>query len=416
MTAGEDRWAEQLDLIDDAAKLVGLDPDIHGMLRAPQRMLEVSVPVRRDDGHVDVFTGWRVHHDTTRGPAKGGIRFHPELDRWEVSALAAGMTFKTALLDLPFGGAQGGVRCDPSSLSAAELERITRRYTWEILPLLGPDSDVPAPDVNADAQVMGWLMDTVSLAHGRQLAASVTGKPTAIGGTQQHEGATAAGVLMTVRNAFHQMGLQVAGSRVVVQGFGKVGAPLAFLLHSAGMRVVATCDRGGAVHNPVGLDIRALSQHVAQTGTVADFPLGDTIPADEIWSVPCELAVPAALAQTIDEHVAQRLTARVVVEAANGPTTAAGDAVLAERGIVVIPDILANAGGVTVSYFEWAQNRQGFAWEQGVASDRFHRYLEEAFLSVWARSEALGVSLRRAAHAVAVERVGEAIAARGLWP
>ena len=177
VSAGEERWAEVLDLIDDAAKLVGLDPDIHGMLRAPQRTLEVSVPVRRDDGHVDVFTGWRVHHDTTRGPAKGGIRFHPELDRWEVTALAAGMTFKTALLDLPFGGAQGGVRCDPASLSAAELERVTRRYTWEILPLLGPDSDVPAPDVNTDAQVMGWLMDTVSLAHGRQLAASVTGKP-----------------------------------------------------------------------------------------------------------------------------------------------------------------------------------------------------------------------------------------------
>jgi glutamate dehydrogenase (NAD(P)+) len=416
VSAGEERWAEVLDLIDDAAKLVGLDPDIHGMLRAPQRMLEVSVPVRRDDGHVDVFTGWRVHHDTTRGPAKGGIRFHPELDRWEVSALAAGMTFKTALLDLPFGGAQGGVRCDPASLTAAELERITRRYTWEILPLLGPDSDVPAPDVNADAQVMGWLMDTVSLAHGRQLAASVTGKPTAIGGTQQHEGATAAGVLMTVRNAFHQMGLPVAGSRVVIQGFGKVGAPLAFLLHSAGMRVVATCDRGGATRNGVGLDIAALSQHVAECGSVADFPLGDTIPSEEIWSVPCELAVPAALAQGVDEKVAQRLTARVVVEAANGPTTAAADAVLAERGIVVIPDILANAGGVTVSYFEWAQNRQGFAWEQGLASDRFHRYLEEAFLSVWARAEALGVSLRRAAYALAVERVGEAIAARGLWP
>jgi len=416
VTPGEARWSEALDLIDDAAKLVGLDPDIHGMLRAPQRMLEVSVPVRRDDGHVDIFTGWRVHHDTTRGPAKGGIRFHPELDRWEVSALAAGMTFKTALLDLPFGGAQGGVRCDPSSLSSAELERITRRYTWEILPLLGPESDVPAPDVNTDAQVMGWLMDTVSLASGRQLAASVTGKPLAIGGTQQHEGATAAGVLMTVRNAFHQMGLPVAGSRVVIQGFGKVGAPLAFLLHSAGMRVVAACDRGGAVRNRVGLDIPALSQHVAQTGSVADFPLGDAIASEDLWSVPCELAVPAALAQAIDETVAQRLAARVVVEAANGPTTAGADAVLADRGIVVIPDILANAGGVTVSYFEWAQNRQGFAWEQGLASDRFHRYLEEAFLSMWARSEALGVSLRRAAHAVAVERVGEAIAARGLWP
>jgi glutamate dehydrogenase/leucine dehydrogenase len=413
---GEARWAEVLDLIDDAAKLVGLDPDIHGLLRAPQRMLEVSVPVRRDDGRIDVFTGWRVHHDTTRGPAKGGIRFHPDLDRFEVSALAAGMTFKTALLDLPFGGAQGGVRCDPATLSTAELERLTRRYTWEILPLLGPERDVPAPDVNTDARVMGWLMDTVSLAHGRQLSASVTGKPTAIGGTHQHEGATAAGVLMTVRNTFHQMGIKVAGSRVVIQGFGTVGAPLAFLLHSAGMRVVATCDRGGAVVNRVGLDIPELSRHVAATGSVADFPLADTVPADQLWDVPSELAVPAAIEHAIDEPVARRVATQVVVEAANGPTTASADRVLAERGIVVIPDILANAGGVTVSYFEWAQNRQGVAWEQGVASDRFARYLEEAFLAMWARSEALGVSLRRAAYAVAVERVGEGIAARGLWP
>jgi glutamate dehydrogenase (NAD(P)+) len=413
---GDERWAEIIDLVDDAAKLVGLDPDIHGMLRSPQRMLEVSVPVRRDDGRIDVFTGWRVHHDTTRGPAKGGIRFHPELDRAEVSALAAGMTFKTALLDLPFGGAQGGVRCDPATLSLGELERLTRRYTWEILPLLGPERDVPAPDVNTDAQVMGWLMDTVSLAHGRQLAASVTGKPIAIGGTQQREGATAAGVLMTVRNTFHQMGMKVAGSRVVIQGFGTVGAPLAFLLHSAGMRVVATCDRGGAVVNRVGLDIPELSRHVAEHGSVAEFPLADTVPADELWDVPSELAVPAALASTIDESVARRIATQVVVEAANGPTTAGADRVLAERGIVVIPDILANAGGVTVSYFEWAQNRQGVAWEQSVASDRFARYLEDAFLAMWARSEALGVSLRRAAYAVAVQRVGEGIAARGLWP
>ncbi len=416
MTPGEVRWSEILDLVDDAAKLVGLDPDIHGMLRAPQRTLEVSVPIRRDNGHVDVFTGWRVHHDTTRGPAKGGIRFHPSLDRWEVTALAAGMTFKTALLNLPFGGAQGGVRCDPATLSVSELERVTRRYTWEILPLLGPERDVPAPDVNTDERVMGWLMDTVSIGYGQQLAASVTGKPLAIGGTEQHAGATAAGVLMTVRNAFHQMGMPVAGSRVVLQGYGKVGSALAFLLHSAGMRVVAACDRGGAVHNGVGLDVPALSQHVATTGSVAGFPLADAIETEAFWSVPAELAIPAALAQAIDDQVASRLSARVVVEAANGPTTARADEVLAERGIVVIPDILANGGGVTVSYFEWAQNRQGFAWEQGVASERFHRFLEDAFLAMWARSEALGVSLRRAAYAVAVERVGAGIAARGLWP
>src|SRR5436190_9997006 len=242
------------------------------MLRTPRRVLEVAVPVRMDDGRVEVFTGWRVHHDTTRGPAKGGIRFHPEVDASEVIALAANMTLKTAVVNIPFGGAKGGVRCDPNRLSLAELERLTRRYTYEISPLLGPDTDVPAPDVNTDGRVMAWLMDTLSMIRGQALPASVTGKPLSLGGTRGHAGATAAGVIVHVRAAFAKLGMPMAGARAVIQGFGKVGGPLAFLLSSAGMRVIAVSDVGGAVHNPGGLDISALAGHVAKEGTVGGVP------------------------------------------------------------------------------------------------------------------------------------------------
>src|SRR4051794_24943594 len=272
-----DPWRAVLERIDDAAKLTGLDPDIHRMLRKPRRVLEVSIPVRMDDGRVEVFTGWRVHHDTTRGPAKGGIRFHPQVDADEVTALAAGMTLKTAVADLPFGGAKGGVRCDPHLLSLGELERLTRRYTYEISPLLGPDIDVPAPDVNTDGRVMAWLMDTLSMVRGTALPASVTGKPLSLGGTKGHAGATSSGVLVCARAAFAELGMQFTGSRAVIQGFGKVGGPLAFLLSSAGMRVVAVADVGGAVHNAGGLDPFTLADHVAATGSVAGFSGGDAI-------------------------------------------------------------------------------------------------------------------------------------------
>ncbi|MDQ1395578.1 MAG: glutamate dehydrogenase [Acidimicrobiaceae bacterium] len=416
MRSPGDAWSAVLERLDDAAKLTGLDPDIHRLLRTPRRVLEVAVPVRMDDGRVEVFTGWRVHHDTTRGPAKGGIRFHPEVDAQEVTALAAGMTFKTAVAGLPFGGAKGGVRCDPTVLSLGELERLTRRYTYEISPLLGPDIDVPAPDVNTDGRVMAWLMDTLSMVRGQAMPGSVTGKPLSIGGTVGHAGATSAGVLVCARAAFAAAGVDFVGGRAVIQGFGKVGGPLAFLLSSAGMRVVAVSDVGGAVHNPGGLDPFALSDHVAETGSVVGFEGGDEIGADDMWDIECEMAVPAALAGAIDASVAERLGAKVVVEAANGPTLPAADPVLDRRGIVVVPDILANAGGVTASYFEWAQSRQGYAWEEELVASRLRKVMEEAFTGVWARSEMLGVSLRRAAFAVAVERVAEAIAARGLFP
>jgi glutamate dehydrogenase (NAD(P)+) len=416
MPNSSDPWAAVLERLDDAAKLTGLDSDIHRMLRTPRRVLEVAIPVRMDDGRVEVFSGWRIHHDTTRGPAKGGIRFHPDVDAREVAALAAGMTFKTAVVNIPFGGAKGGVRCDPSRLSLGELERITRRYTLEISPLLGPDRDIPAPDVNTDGRVMAWLMDTLSMLRGELLPGSVTGKPLSIGGTRGHAGATSTGVLLCARSAFTALELPFVGSRAVIQGFGKVGGPLAFLLSSAGMRVVAISDVGGAVYNPGGIDAAALSDHVAHAGTVAGFDGADTIDDQDMWGVECELVVPAALAGAIDNRVAEALNTRVIVEAANGPTLPSADPVLDRREIVVVPDILANAGGVTASYFEWAQARQGYAWEEDMVAVRLRSVIDDAFISVWAKAEALDVSLRRGAFALAVERVAEAISARGLFP
>jgi glutamate dehydrogenase (NAD(P)+) len=416
MSRGADAWAAVLERLDDAAKLTGVNPDIHRMLRTPRRVLEVAVPVRMDDGRVEVFTGWRVHHDTTRGPAKGGIRFHPEVDAYEVMALAASMTFKTAVANLPFGGAKGGIRCDPTTFSLGELERVTRRYTLEISPLLGPDKDVPAPDVNTDGRVMAWLMDTLSMIQGQSLPGSVTGKPLSIGGTRGHAGATSSGVLVCARAAFAALELPFVGGRAILQGFGKVGGPLAFLLSSAGMRVVAVSDVGGAVHNSGGLDASLLSEHVATAGTVAGFTGGESIDEHDMWALECELVVPAALDGAVTEDVAERLQAKVIVEAANGPTTTAADPVLERRGIVVVPDILANGGGVTASYFEWAQSRQGYAWDEETVATRLRSTMDAAFTAVWAKAQALSVSLRRAAFALAVERVAEAIADRGLFP
>ena len=411
-----DPWAAVLERLDDAAKLTGVDPDVHRLLRTPRRVLEVAVPVRMDDGRVEVFTGWRVHHDTTRGPAKGGIRFHPDLTVGEICALAADMTFKTAVHKLPFGGAKGGVRCDPTRMSLGELERLTRRYTLEIMPLLGPDKDIPAPDVNTDGRVMAWLMDTLSIAGGQDLPGSVTGKPLSLGGTPAHAGATANGVLTCARAAFAALDVPFPGSRAVVQGFGKVGGTLAFLLASAGMRVIAVSDVGGAVHNAGGLDLIDLSDHVSATGSVVGFTGGEAIEESDMWALECDLVVPAALSCVITEQVAARLNTKVMVEAANGPTMPDADPVLERRGVVVVPDILANAGGVTASYFEWAQSRQGYAWDEETVAARLRHSMDEAFTAVWAKADMLSVSLRRGAFALALDRLAEAIAARGLFP
>ncbi|WP_436795308.1 Glu/Leu/Phe/Val family dehydrogenase [Actinospongicola halichondriae] len=410
-------WDAVLGRIDDAVAVAGIDPSIHAMVRRCERVLEVSVPVRRDDGSVDVFAGWRIHHNTVRGPGKGGIRFHPAVDADEVRALAAQMTVKTAVCGLPYGGAKGGVCVDPRSLSLAELEHLTRRFTLGISPLLGPDRDIPAPDVNTDGRVMAWLLDTLQMTGGGvHLPGAVTGKPLSVGGTRAHAGGTAAGVVVCVRAVFEALGIELPGRRAVIQGFGKVGGPLAYLLQSAGMRIVAVSDVTGAVGNQGGLDTAALSDHVVATGGVVGFPLGDPVDADDMLAIDCELLVPAALGGVIDAAVAERLGARVVVEAANGPTLPEADAVLDRRGITVVPDVLANAGGVTASYFEWAQARQGFPWEEDLFAERHHKVMSDAFADVWAASRRWDVSLRRAAYALALERVAAATATRGIFP
>lgn len=412
-----DPWRAVLDRIEDAASLIDVDPALVSMMYNPERVLQVSIPVRMDDGHVEVFTGWRAHHSTIRGPAKGGIRFHPAVTADEVSALAAEMTLKTAVVGIPFGGGKGGVRCRPEQLSDGELERLTRRYTFGISSLLGPDLDVPAPDVNTDERVMAWLLDTVDILHGRQsMPAVVTGKPLSVGGMKLHSGATATGVVRCVRLAFAELGLTMPGSRAVVQGFGKVGGPLAFLLSSAGMRVVAVEDVAGAVTNPGGLDVNALSDYVAAHGSVAGFEGGTALAHDDLWKVEAELVVPAALEGAIDAKAAEDLSAKIVVEAANGPTTPEADQILNKKGVTIVPDILANAGGVTASYFEWAQSRSGFPWDEETIASRLAGIMDDAFAAVWKRSGSLGVSMRRAAGALALERVGEAFKARGLFP
>lgn len=411
-----DPWLAVRQRMADAIVLAGVDEHVGRLLAVPERVLEVALPVRMDSGAVEVFTGWRVHHNVARGPGKGGLRFHPALTADEVAALAADMTLKTAVVDIPFGGAKGGVRCDPTRLSAGELERLTRRYTVAVASLLGPDQDVPAPDVNTDERVMAWLFDTYALLHGRAAPGAVTGKPLAVGGTRLHSGATASGVVRCARAVFAALGLPFAGSRVALQGFGKVGGPLAYLLASAGLRVVAVEDVGGAVWNPAGLDVASLAAHAEGHGSVAGFVGGGSLAPGELWQVDAELAVPAALAGAIDATSAQRLSASVVVEAANGPLTPGADVALAERDVVVVPDILANAGGVTASYFEWAQARQGYPWDDDDAAARLARVMDGAFETVWARAAALGVTLRRAAAVVAVERIAAAIEARGIFP
>ncbi|MDA8290719.1 MAG: Glu/Leu/Phe/Val dehydrogenase [Actinomycetota bacterium] len=405
-----------LGLIEDASELLGLEAGLRKMIETPERVLEVAVPVRMDDGHVEVLRGWRVHHDTSRGPGKGGIRFRGGMDVHEVTALAAEMTVKCAVVDIPFGGAKGGVAVDPGPLSVGELERVTRRYAFDVATLLGPDRDVPAPDVNTDSRVMAWVMDTISMISGQSTPGVVTGKPLAIGGSAGHLGATSSGVVQCAQAVFERLGMRLAGSRVVIQGYGKVGAPLVYLLTSLGMRVVAVEDIAGAAYNPAGIDPAALADHVARTGTVSGLPSADAIKPGELFTVECELAVPAALAGVVTAEAAEHLGAKVVVEAANGPTTPEADLVLERRGIMVVPDVLANAGGVTASYFEWAQSRQGFPWEADLVAHRLHEKMARAFEATWHRADQLGVSLRRGAVALGVERVAEATQLRGLFP
>ena len=411
-------WQAINERLDDAAALIDLDPALHDILRHCERTLEVSVPVKMDDGTVEVFTGWRMHHTTARGPGKGGIRFHPSVDADEVRALAAGMTYKTAVLDLPFGGAKGGVRCDPTKLSDGELERLTRRYAYEIMPLLGTDRDVPAPDINTDGRVMAWLMDTVAMTTGQHQAGVVTGKPLSIGGTRVHSGATSQGVVVSTRAAFERLGMALAGRRAVIQGFGKVGGPLAFLLSSAGMRVVAVSDVGGAVLNEGGLDPGELAdaRRRHRHGRRASAAATPSRPSD-VYEVPCEVFVPAALGGVDHRRgrrgagVPRRRRGRQRAHHARGRADARRPR---HRGGARHPRQRRRRHGLVLRVGPEPPGH-GLGRRASSPTGSAPRW-SGAFADVWAKADPLGVSLRRAAFALAVERVAAAIDARGLFP
>ncbi|MCA1707884.1 MAG: Glu/Leu/Phe/Val dehydrogenase, partial [Actinobacteria bacterium] len=358
---GEDSaWVTALAQLDEAAEIMGLAPGIHQMLRSPKRSLIVSVPIRMDDGSTNVYQGYRVHHNVTRGPAKGGIRFHPAVGLDEMKALAMWMTWKCAIAGIPFGGAKGGVALDPKVLSRAELERMTRRYASEILPLIGPEKDIPAPDMNTDEQIMSWMMDTYSMNSGYSVPGVVTGKPVAIGGSKGRGGATSRGVMYMIFSTLRALGVGIDEVSVAIQGYGKVGGYAAQLLHDAGCRVVAVSDVEGGLYREKGLDPEAINRHKKEAGSVTGYPEADAISNEELLEVDCDVLVPAAVEGVIGVKNADRVKAKIVCEAANGPATFEGDKILNDRNIFVVPDVLANSGGVTVSYFEWVQDIQAY--------------------------------------------------------
>jgi glutamate dehydrogenase (NAD(P)+) len=412
----ESAWHQALEQLDQAAKLMNLDANVHRVLRSPKRTLIVSVPIRMDNGEVRVFTGYRVHHNTSRGPSKGGIRYHPDVNLEEVKALAMWMTWKCAVVSIPYGGAKGGVVVDPKELSERELERMTRRYASEILPLIGPERDIPAPDVGTDEQVMAWIMDTYSMNQGYSVPGVVTGKPMSVGGSAGRRASTARGVMYVTVSTLKHLAMPVDEARVVVQGYGKVGAPAVQLLHDQGCLIVGVGDAEGAVFNPRGLSPVGLSAHNAEAGTVAGFEGGETITNEELLALECDVVIPAALEGVITEANADDVRARIVVEAANGPTTPEADEILHDRGTHVVPDILANAGGVTVSYFEWVQDIQAYFWTEDEVNARLRRIMEEAYISVLELAEDRKVTMRQAATILGVSRVAEAHKTRGLFP
>ncbi len=415
-TSGDSAWETALAQLDEAAELMGLAPGVHETLRAPKRALMVSVPFRMDDGSTRVCKGYRVHHNVTRGPAKGGIRYHPDVTIDEVKALAMWMTWKCAVVAIPFGGAKGGVTVDPKQLSRAELERMTRRYASEILPLIGPERDIPAPDMNTNEEVMSWIMDTYSMNQGYSVPGVVTGKPVSIGGSRGRTGATARGVMYMVFSTLKTLGLGIDEVSVAIQGYGKVGGHAAQLMHDAGCRVVAVSDVEGGLYRKRGLDPEAINRHKKEAGTVADFSGAEPISNDELLSVECDVLIPAAIEGVITVKNADEVQARIVCEAANGPVTFEADKILNDRGVYVVPDILANAGGVTVSYFEWVQDIQAYFWSDEEVNDRLRQIMERAFLQVRTLAEDKGLSLRQAAHWIGVGRVAEAHLTRGLFP
>jgi len=409
-------WQHALQQLDEIAKRIDLEPWIHKKLRHPKRELIVSIPVRMDDGSVEVFTGYRVQHSITPGPAKGGIRYHPEVTLDEMRALAMWMTWKCAVVGFPYGGAKGGVVCEPTKLSPQELERLTRRYTSEILGMIGPEKDIPAPDINTNSQIMAWIMDTYSVDRGYSAPGVVTGKPVVLGGSLGREGATGRGVFFTLLNTLKYLDQPIEEKEVVIQGFGKVGSVVAELLHGEGAKIMAISEVDGVIYNPKGLDPEKVQAHKRKTGSVVGFKDTEFITNEELFKLECDILIPAATEEQITEENASQIKAKVIVEAANGPTSPLADRILKSRKILVVPDILANAGGVTVSYFEWVQAMQGYFWSERDVNLKLRDIMTRAFHRVLDVSLREKVDMRSAALMVAVRRVAEATRLRGLYP
>ncbi len=412
----EDPFESMMARFKVAAEILELDPGVYEYLRTPIRQIIVSVPIQMDDGKIEVFEGYRVIHNEVRGPSKGGLRYSPDLNLSEVKALAAWMTWKCAVVNIPFGGAKGGVRCDPQKLTKVELEKITRRYTANLLEVFGPERDVPAPDVNTNEQVMGWIMDTYSMHVRHTETAVVTGKPIFLGGSQGRVEATGKGVVITTHAMMEKLGIKPSGARIVVQGFGNVGSVAAQEFAALGCKVVAISDVTGGYYNAKGIDVAAAIKHRdAHKGLLEGFPGGDPISNTELLELECEVLAPCALEDQINSRNADRIKAKIIAEGANGPTAAKADAILSNRGIVVIPDILCNAGGVTVSYFEWVQDRMGYFWSKEDVFSRLTRMLNEALHDVNNTAEKYKVNMRIGAYVLAIDRVAKTLALRGIY-
>ena len=408
-------FGAMLQEFEGAARILDLDPGIWQILTHPKRQITVSCPIQRDTGQIEVFTGYRVQYNITLGPAKGGIRYHPGVNLDEVTALAAWMTWKCAVAQVPFGGGKGGIICDPSTMSKRELEALTRRYTAEIIDSIGPEKDVPAPDVNTDAQIMAWFMDTYSMHVGHTSTAVVTGKPVEMGGSLGRREATGRGVMIIARESARHLGFELKGSSVAVQGFGNVGSIGAELMHEQGARILAATDWKGGVYNPKGLDMPALLKWATEHKTVAGFPAADPLANDELFGLDVDILVPAALENQITADNAGSIKARMVIEGANGPTTPEAHRQLHERGVFVVPDILANAGGVTTSYFEWVQDRHGYFWSEKEVNERLETKMVQAFDAVLATAKQYNVDMRTAAYIVAINRVATVTRMRGMY-
>jgi glutamate dehydrogenase (NAD(P)+) len=411
----ENPFEAMMERFDRAADRMSLDPGIYRILRHPEKQIITSIPVMMDNGEVEVFRGYRVLYNTSRGPAKGGIRFDMNVNLDEVTALAAWMTWKCAVVDIPFGGAKGGVICDPYRMSMGELERLTRRYTASILEVLGPESDVPAPDVNTNERVMAWIMDTYSMHKRHTVTAVVTGKPVEMGGSLGRKEATGRGVMITVKEALRELGMPLHGTKAAIQGFGNVGSVAAKLLEEEGLTIVAISDKTGGVYNPNGIYIAEALRWIAENRFLEGFPNGEAVTNEQLLELEVDVLVPAALENVITRRNAHNIKAKIIAEGANGPTTAPADAILDEKGVFVIPDILANAGGVTVSYFEWVQNREGYYWTEEVVNQRLREVMVRSFQNVLAYSRQHDVNMRTAAYMLSIDRVAAVHRLRGIY-